>query len=299
MAEGDEYENRLFEWYEQYIGEPDARTDVYLGFGLFFGGIALGVLALLLFFWGSVAEPRTAPYFARIGPAYTLGMISLPAAMLGIVVLLPVEKKARYAAGAGAAINLLAVVWFNVAYPADWNGYGADYTMQVVSLYAMGLTVVVGATGAALVAHQLARVKPAPSEIDPVEEEDPEESYTDAEIEQDIEDAMDGVDLSWGGVEKREGRSISFNTDTEIDASGLDVEAESTRSTGVDSQVQGLKQMKGGEKKTATSESTVDDQTAKLKELREQKRKDEASDDGDAGASAGLLNWLRGQLGIQ
>jgi len=298
MTESDEYENRLFEWYEQYIGEPDARTDVYLGFGLFFGGIALGVLALLLFFWGSVAEPRTDPYFARIGPAYTLGMLSLPAAMLGIVILLPVEKKARYAAGAGGAINLLAVLWFNVAYPADWNGYGADYTMQVVSVYATGLTVVVGATGAALVAHQMAQVRPDPSEIDPIEEE-PEESYSDEEIEQDIENAMDGVDMSWGGVEKQEGRSISFNTDTDIDASGFDVEAEMNRSTGVDSQVQGLKQMKGGEKKTATSESTVDDQTAKLKELREQKRQEEASDDGDVGPGTRLLDWLRGKLSVR
>jgi len=143
MTDSTEPENRLFDWYRTYIGEPDARTDVYLGFGLFFGGIALGVLALVLFLWGSLAEPRTDPYFARIGPAYTLGMLSLPMAMIGIVTLLPVEKKAHYAAAAGGVVNLAAVVWFNVAYPADWNGYGADQTMQVVSVYATGLTVVV------------------------------------------------------------------------------------------------------------------------------------------------------------
>ncbi|ADJ15357.1 hypothetical protein C497_12806 [Halalkalicoccus jeotgali B3] len=33
----------LIEWYERYIGEPDAQTDIYTGFGLFFGGIALAI----------------------------------------------------------------------------------------------------------------------------------------------------------------------------------------------------------------------------------------------------------------
>jgi hypothetical protein len=296
MTDSTEPENRLFDWYRTYIGEPDARTDVYLGFGLFFGGIALGVLALVLFLWGSLAEPRTDPYFARIGPAYTLGMLSLPMAMIGIVTLLPVEKKAHYAAAAGGVVNLAAVVWFNVAYPADWNGYGADQTMQVVSVYATGLTVVVGATGAALVAHQLAQATPDPGDIEAVDEDDEEETISEEQIEQDIESAMEGVDMSWGGVEKHEGRKISFNTATEIDASAFDVEAETDRSTGVDSQVQGLRQMKGGEKKTATSESTVDDQTAKLNELREQQRQKESESD-DAGGP-GFLDRLRSKIGL-
>ncbi|WP_135819658.1 DUF7139 domain-containing protein [Halostella litorea] len=299
MAERTETENQLFEWYRTYIGEPDARTDVYLGFGLFFGGIALGVIALVLFLWGSAAEPRTGAYFARMGPAYTLGMLSLPAAMTGIVVLLPVEKKAQYAAAVGGAINLLAVVGFNVVYPDDWNGYGADYTMEVVATYATGLTVVVGATGAALVAHQLAQVKPGPGDIEVSEDEDDEgETISDEQIESDIESAMEGVDMSWGGVEKHEGRKISVNTDTDIDVSGMDVEAETSRSSGVDSQVQGLRQMKGGEKKTATSESTVDDQTAKLNELRQQKREDDEAASADDGGLDGLLSRLRSKLGL-
>lgn len=296
MTDSTEPENRLFDWYRTYIGEPDARTDVYLGFGLFFGGIALGVLALVLFFWGSLAEPRTDPYFARIGPAYTLGMLSLPMAMIGIVTLLPVEKKARYAAAAGGVVNLAAVVWFNVAYPANWNGYGADQTMQVVTVYATGLTVVVGSTGAALVAHQLAQATPNPADIEAADDEDEEETISEEQIEQDIESAMEGVDMSWGGVEKHEGRKISFNTETDIDASAFDVEAETDRSTGVDSQVQGLRQMKGGDTKTATSESTVDDQTAKLNELREQQRQKET--EAEAAGGSGFLDRLRSKIGL-
>ena len=35
--------------YRAYIGEPDRRTDVYLGFALFFGGLGVGLLGLFLF----------------------------------------------------------------------------------------------------------------------------------------------------------------------------------------------------------------------------------------------------------
>ena len=31
-------DNVLYDLYETYIGEPEEETDVYLGFGLFFGG---------------------------------------------------------------------------------------------------------------------------------------------------------------------------------------------------------------------------------------------------------------------
>ena len=53
-------DNVLFEWYGRYIGDPETETDVYLGFGLFFGGIALGVGALSnvlsSFSWPSLPE---------------------------------------------------------------------------------------------------------------------------------------------------------------------------------------------------------------------------------------------------
>jgi hypothetical protein len=60
----------LFELYRRYIGEPEGRTDVYVGFGLFFGGIGLAVTALLLFLWASTHEVHTldSAYYDWIGP---------------------------------------------------------------------------------------------------------------------------------------------------------------------------------------------------------------------------------------
>ncbi|SNZ04877.1 hypothetical protein SAMN06269185_0708 [Natronoarchaeum philippinense] len=302
---GDLPDNKLFELYEQYLGEPDAETDVYLGFGLFFVGIAFAVIALGLFAWSGAFVYGTDGFWSRRAPAFALGMLSVPTLLLSLVVLLPVERRATVSGLGGWTITLLSVVAFWQVYPSNWNVAGAtDYSIQVTAVYAVGMTVLTASTGAALIAHQLARARPGPADIEPVDDEDEEETtYTTEEIEADIENAMEGVDLSWGGVEKHESKRLEFSTDTEFEAASVDGEATTTReSGGVDAQVSGLRQLKGGEKKTQTSESTVDDQTNKLKELREQRRKEEAADDGDDGLAgsiggSGLLQRLRSALG--
>jgi len=42
-------EDRFVELYKTYIGEPDRRTDIYVGFALFFGGLGVGLVGLFLF----------------------------------------------------------------------------------------------------------------------------------------------------------------------------------------------------------------------------------------------------------
>lgn len=293
-------DNKLFDLYEQYIGEPDAQTDVYLGFGLFFVAIAFAVIGFALFLWAGLLEAGSDPYWTRRVFGFSLGMLSIPAAMLSVVVLLPVEKRAVYSAAAGMAICLLAVAVFVSVYPSNWNVQGAtDYSIQTTAVYAVGMTVITASTGAALIAHQLAQVKPHPSEIEAVEEDEVEESISEEEIEQDIESAMEGVEMSWGGVEKQESKRLSFSTEDSFEAANVDVEAETTRQSGsVDAQVSGLKALKGGDTKTATSSSTVDDQTSKLNELRQRKQEEDATeDDGGVIADIGLVDRIRGLLG--
>jgi len=194
-----------------------------------------------------------------------------------------------YATAGGDVLILLSLILFREAYWANWQGYGAGETVLVLALYALGLTLVVGSTGAALVAAQIERARaPSPNEIEPMEEEASGESYTDEEIREDIDRAMADVEITWGGVEKHEGRTLSFNQDADIDSNGLDVEPEKTRSTGsgVEDAVAGLQGLKGGQKNTATSGSTVDDQTQKLNELKAQKRQDSEA---EANQSSGIL----------
>ena len=283
----------LFDLYRRYIGEPEDRTDIYVGFGLFLGGIGLGIISLLLFLWSSRFDARTAEYFTWAEPASALVMLALPILMLGIVVLLPSERRVLYTSVAGVAVTAAAVAGFLYAYPDDWNGYGADYTAEVVGIYAVGLAGVTASTGAALIAHYLDMAR----EASRIEADDDESgaSYSDEEIQQDIDEAMDGVELSWGGVEKTEHKRLSFSED-EFDEVNVDsVGTTTTRSSGVDSQVAGLKGLKGGETKKTTSSSTVDDQTQKLKELREQKQaeQDGADDGGVTSSLASLVESFR------
>lgn len=261
-------EGYLFDLYRQYIGEPDGRTDVYLGFGVFLGGIGLAAVALALFLYSNTLEVRSTAHATWAQPAYAMAMAALPLVMLGIVVLLPSERRVLYASIGGVFVTLLAVGGFLYAYPNDWNGYGADYTAEVIAVYAIGLTGLTASTGAALIAHYLEMFEQA--QVDEAADENAE-SYSDEEIRSDIDEAMTGVELSWGGVQKTEHRKLRFS-DNEFDSVEVGDSATTTRSTGVDAQVAGLKGLKGGDTKTTTSSSSVDDQTAKLRQLREQKR---------------------------
>ncbi|MXV64363.1 permease [Natronorubrum sp. JWXQ-INN-674] len=286
----------LFDLYRRYIGEPEDRTDVYVGFGLFLGGIGLAIIALLLFFWSSTFEARSAAYVTWAEPAYAIVMLALPLLMLGIVVLLPSERRVLYTSLVGVAITVVAVAGFLYAYPDDWNGYGADYTAEIVAVYAVGLAGITASTGAALIAHYLDMAQ----RVDAIESDDgadEEDEFSDADVRRDIDDAMEDVELSWGGVQKTEHKRLSFSEDN-FDEVSVDTDAgtKTTRSTGVDAQVAGLKGLKGGEKKKTTSQSTVDDQTAKLKELREQQRAEElatADDDGVLSPLSGVVDRFR------
>ena len=283
----------LFDLYRRYIGEPEDRTDVYVGFGLFLGGIGLAIIALLLFLWSSTFEARSAGHVTWAEPAYGIAMIALPLVMLGIVVLLPAERRVRYTSIAGVAITAAAVAGFLYAYPDDWNGYGNDYTVEIVAVYAVGLAGITASTGAALIAHYLDMARQV--EAVEVDDEDEEDELSDADVRSDIDEAMEDVELSWGGVQKTEHKRLSFSED-DFDEVSVDTDAgtKTTRSTGVDAQVAGLKGLKGGEKKTTTSSSTVDDQTAKLKELREQQRAEELATAEDEGSRvSGLLDRFR------
>lgn len=273
MAAERNMDGRLFDLYRRYIGEPDGRTDVYVGFGLFLAGIALAISALALFLWSTNFE-RGGEYFALTGPAYAMGMLSVPALMLGITVLLPASRKVLVVSVLGAGLAAAATGLFVQVYPEYWNFMQEiDYTAEVTALYATGLAGISASTGAALIAHYLdmARTVEAIDREGATDEDvDDDPSISDDVIQQDIEDAMEGVELSWGGVEKDDNTHLQF-TDHEFDEVNVDVEATTTRSSGVDSQVAGLKGLKGGDTKTKTSTATVDDQTQKLKELQQQR----------------------------
>ncbi|MFB6170332.1 MAG: permease [Haloarculaceae archaeon] len=296
MSERGVFPVQLDAWYRRTFGEPTDERDIYLGFGLFFAGIGLGLVGLVLYlFEGVVGGPDPVFWLREI--AFAAGALGLPTLLVGVVVLLPVDRRALLAAPAGLAVCLLAVAYFVSVYPYQWNVAGADHSAQGVMLYAVGMVLVLAATGTALVTYQIERVAPATREATDETESD-EEEVTDEQVRRDIEAAMEGTDITWGGVKKDDTRRIEINADyvDEVDRSSFDqVDATETRSSGqsVDDAVANLKGLKGGEERTERSEGGVDDQAAALQQLREQQRAQ-----ADQEAEQGLLARVRERLGI-
>jgi hypothetical protein len=305
MSTGAEPDGVLFDWYARYVGEPTDERDVYAGFGLFFGGIALGLVGIAVFLLGA-AVSGASPAFALREIAVVLAASGLPAALVGAVVLLPGDDRTTYAAVAGTVVCLAAVALFVASYPYQWNvARTPDRSSLGVGIYAVGLVVTAAATGAALVGHQVERVALlAERGGDDEETTDEGESVSDADVRRDIDEAMANAELTWGGVEKAETTRLEFTTDVDdVETNADRVNASETRSAGenVDDAVSSLQRLQGRSDNTAASESTVDEQTAALTELKQQRQAEAAAtagDDEDASADdGGVIETVKGLLG--
>jgi len=210
-------------------------------------------------------------------------------------VLLPVDRRMLYLGGAGSAVTVAAVGWFVTVYPYDWNvPEPPDYSAQVVALYSAGLVAVIAATGAALVAHRVEQaadsvtVEPDSTAADQSSEsaDAAAETVTDEAVRADIERELEKTELTWGGVERSEGRRLQLDTsvvdDADVDPGTLSGSATETRTTSgtVDDAVSQLAGLQGGTQNTASGEST-DDQADALRALREQQRAEEAAEADD------------------
>ncbi len=299
-SEADET-NVLLEYYRQYIGDPDRTVDVYAGFGLFFVGLGLGLVGVVVFLYSATLPPNSESMYAVRQVASVAAAIGLPALLLGVVVLLPVDLRMLYLGAAGSVVCLVAVGLFVWAYPHAWNVTNPpDYSAQGVALYSVGLVGVIGATGVALVAH---RVEQATGAVaggagDTTGEGGESETVTDGEVRADIERELEDAELTWGGVERGEGRRLELDTtavdEVEIDTQTLSGSATETRTTSgtVNDAVSQLKGLQGGEQNTASGQGT-DDQANALRELREQQRAEELAEAEERSLLDRILAYVR------
>jgi hypothetical protein len=183
----------------------------------------------------------------------------------------------------------------------NWNvARTPDYSAQGVAIYAVGLVAVVGATGAALVGHQVERATPgeraaavsagsgdAGGSGSASGASDAGETVSDEQVRRDIDEAMADADLSWGGVNRKNTKRLELNTpsDVEVDREAFEnAEATTVRSSGqnVDDALSNLRKLQGREQATDSS-TGVDDQTAALTELRKQQEAEEVATEDEAG----------------
>lgn len=270
--------NQLLRYYRRYIGDPDRAVDVYAGFGLFFLGLGLGIAGILVFLYSATLS-ETAYGLRQV--AIVSGAVGAPALLGGIVVLLPVDRRMLLVASGGSVICVAGVVRFVSVYPNDFNvSVGPDYAAQVVGIYSVGVVVVIAATAAALVGHQIEQAAgDTDAEGAGTGDDAAGETVTDEQVQTDIDSALDEADLSWGGVAKTETRTLNLDTSA-VD----DIDSESMPDSGIETRtddgsvtdaVSQLKGLQGGEVETASGEGT-DDQAAALRELREQQQKEQA-----------------------
>lgn len=291
--------DRLLTLYRRYLGEPEQLSDVYVGFALFFGGVTMAALGVVVFLWSSTLPPEPGLRWQLREVAISLAMLGLPAFLLSVVVLLPTDRRAVAGGATGGAISLVAVGLFVANYPRNWNVNGPDASALGVSVYAAGVVIATAAVGAALVSNYIARTESAPP-VDAPEDADGTgpggdgASVSDEQVRADIDDALSNTELSWGGVEKDDTKRLKIRTDdSDIDRSSLDTaSATESRSTGsdVDDAVDGLQQLRGGKTEQATGEGT-DEQASALQDLRERRAESETDESSD-----GFVDRLRGWL---
>jgi hypothetical protein len=278
-VDGDDADGRRFlvSVYRKYVGEPESRREVYLGFGTFFAGVGMGVVALVLFLYSATQPVGTDLYWAAREAALAFGLLALPAVGTSVAVLLPVGRRTMGATAVGAGICVVAVVWLVQVYPYDWSG---EMDVTVISVYAVGLVFLVAATGSALVAQYLERMSPeAGAAASADEADDGGEAVTDEQVATDIEEAMSDSELTWGGVEREPTtKRLKLNTpDIAEDqpADRTNVTPTEVRSPGedVDDAVDGLRGLQGGQRETTRTDSP-DEAVDALTEFRERQAED-------------------------
>lgn len=128
---------------EAYGGKGRSEVDprrLSLGAGLFGGGTLLLVVGILVAAEVVVPSGYTSGAARRLGGI--LGGIGVPLVTLGVMAVLPADRRTRAAAVVGAAIMTLGVALFSQAYPNHWVGGPrpelVDLTLPTAGVYFLG-----------------------------------------------------------------------------------------------------------------------------------------------------------------
>jgi uncharacterized protein YegP (UPF0339 family) len=122
--------------YQNRIGTPTTHDEVR-GYWIFLTGLVLGVVGFVLFLPSESAAGASGLTLREASIA--LAAAGLAMIVAGPVIRLPLKSWANYAAYLGQLVCFLAVVWFVLVFPADWNVQTGN--QPVIVLYAAGLAV--------------------------------------------------------------------------------------------------------------------------------------------------------------
>ena len=130
----------LSETYGGAGGSEVGPRRLSLGAGLFLGGTLLLVAGILAAAEVFVPAGTTSGAARRLGGV--LGGIGVPLVTLGVMTVLPADRRTRVAAVVGAVIMALGVALFSQAYPNHWVGGPrpelVDLTLPTAGVYFLG-----------------------------------------------------------------------------------------------------------------------------------------------------------------
>lgn len=206
--------DRLERAYERVFGSKTSKGQLYTGFYLLLIGIALGAAGFVLYNLGT-DKGDTANSYQWREAGLVLGSLAAPAVFLGIFWALPSKVSMRWLAGIGTLLCLGGTAFLSFAYPLHFNVAGSpqqDYTFAILSLFALGLVLILGGTFTSLIGYYLSRITGAAAtptsraggELD-ISGAQFQYDVPDSVIERDIELAMKRYKYTWGS----EGASTS------------------------------------------------------------------------------------------
>lgn len=128
----------LSEVYERGRRDAPPRR-LYLGVALFLSGAALTVVGIVVGTSSEVAAWLGLGVFPARETAGVLAGVGIPAALLGVITVLPqVSTRLRAAGIGGAVVALVGVGLFVWAYPQQWYTGQPAYAMPVTAVYFLG-----------------------------------------------------------------------------------------------------------------------------------------------------------------
>ena len=126
--------NVLDRVYRSRVREPRTDDEV-TGYWLIVLGLLLGLLGLLVVIGSEINSLRR-------GLGIAIAGVALLVFVLGTVFRLELERRANYLAILGAVVGLVAVGWFWLVYPTDWQ-FGSAQVWNVLGLGAAGVALMV------------------------------------------------------------------------------------------------------------------------------------------------------------
>ncbi|HEX9816339.1 MAG TPA: hypothetical protein VGB18_05115, partial [Candidatus Thermoplasmatota archaeon] len=145
---------RLEKFYEDRLGAPQSRGELYTGFFLIIAGFILAIVGVAVFL---VSGPETtadnAGWRATGGLLAALGP---PAILMGISVTLPTKWSMRVLDAIGILVCIVAAGGFVFLFPYNWNA-GSHGEVWAAPLYILGLAALLASTISSLIGYYVAR----------------------------------------------------------------------------------------------------------------------------------------------